>query len=721
MKRKIEILAPAGSEESLKAAVLAGADAVYIGGKKFGARAYADNLEEDGLLSAIDYVHIHGRKIYLTVNTLLKNSEMEELYEYLLPYYRRGLDAVIVQDIGVMEFIRTHFPGLQIHVSTQACVTGVPGARFFKERGASRIVPARELGLDEIRQMKEKTGLEIECFVHGALCYCYSGQCLMSSMIGGRSGNRGQCAQPCRLPYSCGEEKQKDMLSLKDLCTIEMIPQLIECGIDSFKIEGRMKQPDYVYTVVSMYRKYVDFYLQKGKAAFKVSKEDKKILEGSYQRRGYTDGYYKRHNGKNMISLSRPDGRTEEKSQIPDGKVKEKINGKLILFKEERVKLYISFRDFTTVSEGAVVQEAQKQPLERARVEKQMRKTGNTEFEFDRLDIEMDPDVFIPMQALNELRREGITKLVKAILEPYQRTVPETYEKETVILSANGPDRFSQKVIEEVAVLVTKDCQLKAAIGNEKVDTIYVESGLVMKDLQCSDNDAYQGEKAGTDRRQRIFLALPYIFRADAVRLLDQVYEQILLSFDGVLVRSWESIQWLKEHGYSKEIRTDYDLYVFNGRSKRALKDAGISRFTAPVELNYHELSNLDIRKGSLIVYGRQPVMVTANCVRKTLGTCTHESGMIYLTDRYQKKFAVKTECSWCYNVIHNCSPLLLLTQKAEVCRLAPAEIRLDFTDETEQETAEMIDLYRSSFIEEREIQIPDMDYTKGHFKRGVK
>ena len=305
--KKVEILAPAGSYESLKAAISAGADAVYIGGSKFGARAYANNLDEEQMLEAIDYVHLHGRKIYLTVNTLLKDDEIEELYDYLLPYYKQGLDAVIVQDVGVFEFVKKNFPKLPIPVSTKMTVTNVLGAEFFKELGAERIVPARDLSLEESRKMKRETGLEIECFVHGAICYCYSGQCLLSSMIGGRSGNRGQCAQPCRLPYSIGKNQPQDILSLKDMCTIEMIPDLIEAGIDSFKIEGRMKQPEYVYTVVSMYRKYVDLYLERGRKRLSVSKEDLKQLQSAYRRRGYCEGYYKQHNGKNMISLRRPD------------------------------------------------------------------------------------------------------------------------------------------------------------------------------------------------------------------------------------------------------------------------------------------------------------------------------------------------------------------------------------------------------------------------------
>ena len=226
----------------------------------------------------------------------------------------------------MFQFVKENFPDLPIHVSTQMTVTNEAGAAFFKECGAERIVPARELSLEEVRKMKKETGLEIECFVHGALCYCYSGQCLLSSMIGGRSGNRGQCAQPCRLPYSIGKGQPQDILSLKDMCTIEMIPDLIEAGIDSFKIEGRMKQPEYVYTVVSMYRKYVDLYLKYGRKEYFVEKNDLKKLQGIYRRRGYCEGYYKQHNGKNMISLKRPDNVDETEVSV-DFKIQEKING----------------------------------------------------------------------------------------------------------------------------------------------------------------------------------------------------------------------------------------------------------------------------------------------------------------------------------------------------------------------------------------------------------
>ena len=270
--QNIELLAPAGSMETFRAVINAGADAVYLGGGRFGARAYADNFTEEELLSAIDYAHIHGRKVYLTVNTLFKERELtEDLYSYLLPYYKQGLDAVIIQDMGAFQMVREAFPGLSIHTSTQMTVTNRYGAAMMKEMGADRVVTAREMSLTEIRDIRDHVDIEIESFVHGALCYCYSGQCLLSSMLGGRSGNRGRCAQPCRLSYEVFDEKkhpvktgkkERDIyiLSPKDLCTVSMIPDLIENGVDSFKIEGRMKKAEYAAGVVSVYRKYIDRY-----------------------------------------------------------------------------------------------------------------------------------------------------------------------------------------------------------------------------------------------------------------------------------------------------------------------------------------------------------------------------------------------------------------------------------------------------------------------------
>ena len=345
----------------MEAAIAAGADAVYIGGGRFGARAYADNPGEEQLLRAIDYVHLHGKKLYLTVNTLLKEQELqEELYGYLAPLYREGLDAVIVQDLGVLRFIKQNFPRLPIHASTQMTITGVEGAKLLKEAGAVRVVTARELSLEEIRAIWEATHMEIESFVHGALCYCYSGQCLMSSLIGGRSGNRGRCAQPCRLPYQVWQQNRRlngrdssYPLSPKDMCTVRLLPQILEAGVCSLKIEGRMKKAEYTAGVVEIYRKYLDRYLS-GDRQPQVSREDYQQLLDLYNRDGFHESYYRQRNGKNMMALKNEKNAAQARERKParnealferirreylEKKVREGICGRLLLRAGERAVL----------------------------------------------------------------------------------------------------------------------------------------------------------------------------------------------------------------------------------------------------------------------------------------------------------------------------------------------------------------------------------------------
>lgn len=309
-----EILAPAGSMEAVKAAVLAGADAVYVGGSAFGARAFADNLDKDALLAAIAYVHRQKKRIYLTVNTLVKEQEFAALYEFLAPFYAAGLDAVIVQDVGVVRFLAKHFPSLPIHASTQMTLTCANGAEIFSGYPVTRIVPARELSLKEIKGLCEKSRLEVEIFVHGAYCYCYSGQCLMSSVIGGRSGNRGRCAQPCRMEYKTEDGAAGYFLSPKDLCGLSLLPELIETGAASFKIEGRMKRPEYVAAVTAAYKAGVEAYFRLGKEGYtRLLNENPDFLENKitemadvYNRGGFTTGCFLRKNGPELLSVRRP-------------------------------------------------------------------------------------------------------------------------------------------------------------------------------------------------------------------------------------------------------------------------------------------------------------------------------------------------------------------------------------------------------------------------------
>ena len=785
MRKKVEILSPAGSYESLKAAVAAGADAVYIGGSRFGARAFADNLEEASLLEAIDYVHLHGKQIYLTVNTLLKEREMEqELYEYLLPYYRQGLDAVIVQDIGVLKFVREQFPNLPVHASTQMTITNVSGAKFLESLGVERVVTAREMTLPEIAEIAKETTLEIESFVHGALCYCYSGQCLYSSLIGGRSGNRGQCAQPCRLPYKVNG-KTSYVMSLKDMCALELIPDLIEAGIYSFKIEGRMKKPEYVAAVTSIYRKYVDLYLEKGRAGFHVTKEDKEILMDLYNRGGFHSGYYKTWNGKEMLSLKRPNHagvpavqilkqqgkevkikalvdlhkgdilelpdqenytlgkvveagtttsvsvkckkplskgmiwnrtRNEEllcmlREQIVERKVQEKINGKLILSSGNRAKLELNYGGIHVCLEGEEVQEALNQPMESGRIEKQMRKTGNTGFVFDHLDIELEGNIFVPMQALNELRRQGIEKLETAILAQYRRSDVSLRKEKNV------PEQLKEKQAAGLYVYVEQREQLETALKCSSVVRIYVDCNIIRN--AWKNPELQDMVKRTKDAGKEFYFAMPYIFRKETKSQYENFFAD--MQFDGVLIRNYESFAFVKEKAPDLQVVMDCNMYEFNREAKRFWKEQNVQGLTAPLELNYRELQELGIQDCELIVYGYLQMMVSAQCVRKTTGACTKTPGYLQMTDRKNKEFTVKNCCDYCYNVIYNAEALSLLDQQEEIQTLSPKALRLHFTIESEEETKKVLYCFEDVFVKHRETEKLAGTYTRGHFKRGIK
>ena len=506
MKQIAELLAPAGSVETMYAAFAAGADAVYIGGSRFGARAYADNAESESLLDAIDYAHLHGKKLYLTVNTLLKEQEMNELYEYLLPFYCQGLDAVIVQDFGVFRRVREWFPDLAIHASTQMIMSGELSAEKLKELGATRIVTPRELSLNEIRSIHKSCDLEIESFVHGALCYCYSGQCLFSSIAGGRSGNRGRCAQPCRMAYSVEQNgkvilpQQKGyILSPKDLCTIEILPQLIEAGVYSLKIEGRMKKPEYTAGVVSIYRKYLDCYLANPKAPYRVSEADKKHLLGLFNRKGFTDGYYTRHNGTSMITYTAPDFRAGEdvflekiRTDYIGTKLKENIKGTVKIYQGKPAILSVTAaaacedghvsvlqKKEITVSAG-MVQEAKSRPLTKEAIQKQMEKLGDTDFSWEALTIETDEASFCPVGVLNELRRAGIQSIKDKLLKVWHR--------ESVISGETFKEKAKKTVTDEQGLALiwhasveTKE-QFEVLLSQDWISQVTIDSHICEPD-----------------------------------------------------------------------------------------------------------------------------------------------------------------------------------------------------------------------------------------------
>lgn len=430
---QVELLAPAGSPEAFYGAIKAGADAVYLAGTQYGARAYADNFSEEELLNCLKYAHLLRKKVYLTVNTLVKERELEALPGFIRPYVEEGLDGVIVQDLGVLHLLSECFPKLPLHASTQMSITGIHGANLLKKMGVVRIVPARELSLEEIKKIKTETGMELECFIHGAMCYCYSGQCLFSSVLGGRSGNRGRCAQPCRLPYRVKDgqsiSKERYPLSLKDMCTIEMIPELIHAGIDSFKIEGRMKKPEYAAGVTAYYRKVLDAFYD-GKNAM-PSKTDLDELGKLYIRSERTNGYYHRTNGKEMITLNNPAYAASDEKLLEHVRVEYLSDKKRVPLRMEAsfligkpAMLKVTLADDENKSAtgyGEIVQAAQKAPVTHDNIVKQLKKLGDTFYAADEGFnggnplIHMDKGIFLSLKGINELRRKVIADLEEVI------------------------------------------------------------------------------------------------------------------------------------------------------------------------------------------------------------------------------------------------------------------------------------------------------------------
>lgn len=718
MKRQIELLAPAGSLESVKAAYCAGADAVYAGGNRFGARAYAQNLTESELLDAIDYAHLHDRKFYLTVNTLLKEPELEEeLYAYLKPLYTAGLEAVIVQDLGVLDFVKQEFPGLAIHASTQMTLTGSGSAAILEKLGASRVVTPRELSLQEIQNIRKETNVEIESFVHGALCYCYSGQCLLSSVIGGRSGNRGRCAQPCRLPYdvvwdgkTVNDALHKYVLSPKDMCTLAILPEIIEAGVNSLKIEGRMKKPEYTAGVVSIYRKYLDRYLQEGKAGYQIKPQDMQILWDLFNRNGFHESYYKQHNGSDMITFQetkfRP-GNQKLMEQIQSDYIGRELKKDIHIWAElllgKPIRLTLCCDNTVVAVEGEIVQEAQKQPVTEETVKKQLKKWGNSPFTAAGCEIELGEGCFVTVGQLNALRRKGQAALTEALLSPYRRTL----NRHKNVITSNQREAAPKRQWKLICQVSNRE-QWDTILENPSVSWIFAEAAAA--DIQLLSDS----HKAG----YQVYYVFPDVFRQNAVQYYEQNWKQIgMEDYDGYVIRSLETLSFLKNKT-KKPIIFDCNIYAWNQRSRRVNQELGAKRCVLPMELNYRELSRRDCREDIIVAYGYMPVMVTANCIRKNIKDCK-APGQIALRDRYQHLFPVQTYCRFCYNKIYNSQPTVLLDLEQELKKLNLFGVKLDFTIESAPRVRQILETYTKVLAGEK-TQNPINDYTRGHFRRGV-
>lgn len=726
---KVELLAPAGNMEAFLGAIHAGADAVYLAGNKYGARAYADNFSEEEILFCIRYAHLWGRKVYLTINTLFKEKELKDLYEYIEGYYAAGLDACIIQDIGVMSYIKECFPDMEIHISTQMSITTKYGASFLKEAGATRIVPARELSLSEIKDIKMNSGIEIETFIHGAMCYSYSGQCLFSSILGGRSGNRGRCAQPCRLPYrvQSGNHVSDEgyPLSLKDMCTLEMVDELIDAGIDSFKIEGRMKKAEYAAGVTAIYRKYIDRKMKQPDKNLIIDKKDLEQLAFLYLRSEQQTGYYHKQNGKDMITLKNPSYNGSDDAllnEIRDKYIVCKPRMPISVFANiicgEKSSITMIYKGNCVTVYGSLVEEAQNQPISRENIKKQLSKLGETSFEISSLEINMDNCAFFSLKELNQLRREAVRKLENMIIENNgfisERNKSSNMFSNISVLNKN--DKMHEtKYSSDWSVLISTKNQWEIFIeylknSSLKFERVYLESRIIS-----------EIDKTDLVNEKNLYIALPYICRSKDISFLsDYVAYAKKHEYNGFLVRNLEEYAYLKSINYTGEIIVDSNLYIWNSMALKFWKER-VDEVNLPYELNYHEEHELFHGIAyEKMYYGRIPMMISANCVNKTCFNCGNNANKdndIWIIDRYKKHFPVAVLCKYCMNIVYNSVPLSLhkeIMKKGSSCVK-----KLAFTTENAQETERILRFY-DEINQGKTPEFPLKEYTTAHEKRGV-
>lgn len=686
----MELLAPAGNAASLHAAVQSGADAVYLGGPKFNARYSADNFSIADIKKYADYCHAYGVDVHAALNILLKEKELEELADYARELNRAGVDAFIVQDLGAAKIIKQAVPDMPLHASTQMTVTSLEGVKYLEELGFSRVVLARELSEREIENICKHAKAEIEVFVHGAICMCYSGQCLMSSVIGGRSGNRGRCAQPCRLPYELVKdgavEAKGALLSPKDMALIDELQRLRDIGVYSLKIEGRLKSAEYVSAVVGIYRKYLDHTVP-------VTKEDMKELEDAFSRSGFTDGYFKGALGKSMmsadsVSKSKINAFSAEAKKRADmnsnirkipicilGTLKKDAPLEITMYAQNGGDAKYGLASGTLKSETAV-----NRPLDSKRLYEQLTKLGETPFEAKDIAIELDDGITIPVKEINAVRRAAAENLLKEL------SARETGRENDAVF-----DIRERKITDiELRAEVSSPAQAEAAIRNG-IKTIYAPKNIVGDIKKLSDN-------------VNIVTKVSEIFRAGEVLT------------EGVLVSSPAAARYYRGH----EIYGDMGLNVFNSQTANSF-DA-LKSVTLSPELNLGEmralLKNTDVY-AEVIGYGRIPLMIMKNCPVKAAGKCQKNKRLYKLRDRKNEEFPLL--CSdGCVMKILNSKPIFTADKIEDLKKLKINAVRLIFTVENPQQCDKIINIYKSALKGEKVFSPKDNTFTRGHYYRGV-
>jgi len=774
---KVELLSPAGNFESMISAIQNGANAVYFGANRLNARANSKNFDNEELKNAIEYAKLRNVKTHMTLNILIKNDEFEEAIELVKYVYELGLDAVIIQDLGLARVIIDNFPELEVHASTQCSIYNLEGVNELTQYGFNRVVLARELSVPEISNICKNTDAEIEVFIHGALCISYSGQCLMSSIIGQRSGNRGKCAGPCRMGYDLinkGKEKLVDsgyLLSSKDVCTLDILPNLIEAGVKSFKIEGRMKSPEYVGIVTNIYRKYIDLYYSESQ--YIVDEEDRKMLLQVFNRGGFSTGYINGKLGKDMMYTHKASHMGIEIGKVLEyhkskGYVKVKLLdnislGDSIVIKDDSCKiseLMYGNNNTKTASKNEVVtigrihgnieignsvfktvdlglqksierkntfenikrdmqvfmqlkenefavlklidtqtnisvevlsenkiEKAMKTATTKERIIEQLEKTGNSVFQIENIDIDMNEELYIPISMINELRRNAIEELEKKIKEIFIRKPSNLNNKYLNLISKSEETRTVKNV-----TVFFRNINLDIEYDKLKyIDNVYIHVKEFLKDENTKIIDLIV-------KKFNVYVYLPNITKGNYIKLFEKNLKNILeKNIDGVVISNISQLNILKENGVdiSKlKIIANYTMNCINNVTIRELEKLNIYKVIMSPEFSKDVINNMSGNvERELIVYGRTLLMTSEYCPIGTYIKCegTCQKGKYILKDRLGYEFPIYTDRINCNSLLYN-SKITSLSYKG----INVDSICIDILDESFDQIQDIINVYKA-------------------------
>ena len=769
----VELLSPVGDFDCLKAAVQNGADAVYLGSNLFSARAFAKNFDDTELEKAINYAKLRGVKVHLTLNTLIKDEEFNRALLIAKKAYELGIDAIIVQDLGLATKLIESFPDLDIHASTQMTTANLEQVKNLEKLGFKRVVLSRECSLSEIQNICQNTNMEIEVFVHGALCICYSGQCLLSSMVGGRSGNRGACAQPCRLPYHLVNENDEILdkgylLSTRDLCSIEFLPKLISYGVTSFKIDGRRKYPTYVATVTRIFRKYIALAIKFNNGEIKeylIDEQDKNDLLQVFNRGKFSTGHLADEPNKDLVFPQKPNNmgiylgrilkyninkglvtaKLENSLEIGDGisfenettkytvselmqkntNIKEAISGKTITFGRmkgnikigdkiykitsknlstnalnsfskdfkktylyskidislnSKIKVFVNSLDFDiedSFEYDYIPESAKSAPLSKAKIQEQFNKTLNTCFEFSKIDINLDGDIFIPTSILNDIRRHTIARIEEKILNSFKRFSNVDFSN-TISLNKNVKTNSKKAILLNILHLDYDYSKLKT------VDKIYIP-------LNFFTDKSYYNILHTLSKKSKIYIYLPAIIKDrfyDALKLeICKAIEEFDVS--GCVLAETSCLNFLKN--YNLDLIANYNFNIYNFHTANRVKTLGFSTITLSPELTQNELSNIYFEGKEVIVYGKIPLMTLSYCLLGKSDRCYKicskfclKNQKYYLSDRLKVKFRVIANSYPALTTIYN-------SRNINLSHINVNSLRYDFLDETIDEINKII------------------------------